>query len=349
MASQADELALLVQLGDFLRDVQIAVYLELAASTLFFYDYLLTLPQEIKCVWQRPKHGAAVLFFAIRYVTFFNRLIQLVQTISWSGETKDNADMICNVVWRLSQGCTVIMYVLTAVFATLRIYGVWGRNIKICGCIFILGLVYPLVNAYYVTTLPLSYLTLSFTGCGENTTLNFPSADLTLYVYKVPLDIFATVFAILFECVIIALTWTKTLDIQRVLRRKSMGAHRSTSYLILRDGYTLLSLYILGLLAIRVEALNDIGMITDTLTSMLVTRFILNLREDFMAAPNELTSSLLLELPLATQRSTRLIGNLGAPVHADDYNASLSEGEDEVPTVISVSDNPLQTGLMICP
>ncbi|KAI0337391.1 hypothetical protein BDW22DRAFT_1349194 [Trametopsis cervina] len=338
---------------------QIAVYLEVAASTLFFYDYLLTLPQEIKCVWQRPKHGAAVLFFVNRYVVFFNRLIRLVQTVSWSGETENNADVICNVVWRVSEGCTIIMYLLVAVFATLRMYAVWGKDMKIGGCILILGLVYPLVNTYFVTTLSLSALAPPFTGCGQQTTLNFPSADLLFFL-------FGTVFAILFECVIIALTWTKTLDIQRVLRRKSMGAHRSTSYLILRDGttyfLTLLSFNILSLLSIRVEfphkltrvslqAFNNVPAITDTLTSMLITRFILNLREDFMAAQDGSSSSLhpsnMSDLRFAARRSTRLIGNLGAPVYVDDYNASLSEGEDDPLTAVSVSNHPLHTGLLM--
>ncbi|KAI0337379.1 hypothetical protein BDW22DRAFT_1364146 [Trametopsis cervina] len=354
-----DGLNIIIGLGD----VHIAFTWRLQlAVPLFFYDYLLTLPQEIKCVWQRPKHGAAVLFFLNRYVAFFNRLIILVQAISWSGETEPHADMICNVVWRLSEGCTIIMYLSVAGFATLRMYAVWGKNQKIGGCILVLGLIRPLIDIYFVTTLSLSALAPPFTGCGQQTTLNFPSADLLF-----------TVFAILFECVIIALTWTKTLDVQRILRRKSIGAQRSASYLIFRDGEPFffqyltilafnsssnkidnflsmqLSLSIFGLLAICFEDLNNVTSLINTLRPMLITRFILNLREDFLAAPNELTSSLLPELPLATQRSSRLIGNLGAPVYADDYIASLSEGEDEVLTVMSVSDNPLQTGLMICP
>ncbi|KAI0343989.1 hypothetical protein BDW22DRAFT_1113028 [Trametopsis cervina] len=136
------------------------------------------------------------------------------------------------------------------------------------------------------------------------------------------------VLPILFECVIIALTWIKTLNTERGLRRRTIGAHRSMSYLILRDGTAyflmLLALDIFSLLSIRVEAFNNILAIIETLTSMLITRFILDLREDSMAAQTGSISSLLPsnipELRLAVRWSSSLVGNLGAPV-VNDCNA----------------------------
>ncbi|KAI0343990.1 hypothetical protein BDW22DRAFT_1327634, partial [Trametopsis cervina] len=104
---------------------------------LFFYDYLLTFSQEVICVWQRPKHGAAVLFLMNRYVVFFNRLIRLVNTISWRNETEYNANMV--------------------LFGSLRIYTVWGKNPKLSACVLFLGLAYPIVlTVCYPPTLNVS-------------------------------------------------------------------------------------------------------------------------------------------------------------------------------------------------
>ena len=51
--------------------------------------------------------------------------------------------------------------------------------------------------------------------------------------------IFGTIFSILFESVVIALTWAKTADIQRMLRvANPNGPRQGLSYLILRDGMT---------------------------------------------------------------------------------------------------------------
>ncbi|KAI0042599.1 hypothetical protein FA95DRAFT_1499876, partial [Auriscalpium vulgare] len=50
-------------------------YLELAAITLLYYDYFLTLPQEVACIWPRPLARPSILFFLNRYVAFIGNII----------------------------------------------------------------------------------------------------------------------------------------------------------------------------------------------------------------------------------------------------------------------------------
>lgn len=61
---------------------------------LFFYEYFLTLTREIQCVWLRPGSGAAYLFLLNRYIVMANRLLRLIQAVSWHGHTKVDADRV---------------------------------------------------------------------------------------------------------------------------------------------------------------------------------------------------------------------------------------------------------------
>lgn len=61
---------------------------------LFFYDYLLTFAQEVKCIWARKPTGASFLFALNRYAVFVNRLVRLVQLMSWKGFLEKDADRV---------------------------------------------------------------------------------------------------------------------------------------------------------------------------------------------------------------------------------------------------------------
>ncbi|KAI0347708.1 hypothetical protein BDW22DRAFT_1349760 [Trametopsis cervina] len=58
--------------------IPITICFELAASTLFLYDYILTIRQEANCIWRRPKSLASVLFILCRYVVLVERTMMTV-------------------------------------------------------------------------------------------------------------------------------------------------------------------------------------------------------------------------------------------------------------------------------
>jgi len=138
----------------------------------------------------------------------------------------------------------------------------------------------------------------------------------------------------LFECVVIALTWFKTADILNTLKIAAVGARKGPAYLLLRDGttyfVTLLLLNTLSLLSIRVEAFNNMPTLIDTLTSILISRFMLDLRHDFVSREGSTSMSLhmseMSDVEFAAPASDRFIGNLGAAVGRDrdyyDYDES---------------------------
>lgn len=61
---------------------------------LFCYDYLLTFAQEVKCIWSRKLTGASLLYVLNRYAVLLNRLVRLIQLISWKGFTEAEADHV---------------------------------------------------------------------------------------------------------------------------------------------------------------------------------------------------------------------------------------------------------------
>ena len=70
------------------------LHLKLAPTALFFYDYLLTFAQEIKCIWARKPTGASFLFALNRYAVFVGRSVRLVQLMSWHGFLEKDADLV---------------------------------------------------------------------------------------------------------------------------------------------------------------------------------------------------------------------------------------------------------------
>ncbi|KAI0765800.1 hypothetical protein BC629DRAFT_910832 [Irpex lacteus] len=75
-------------------------YFQIAATTLFFCDYLATLSQELRCIWGREVSLTSLLFL-------MNRLIAL---------------------FRLGDVCAILEYLVLSVFAALRTYALWNKN-----------------------------------------------------------------------------------------------------------------------------------------------------------------------------------------------------------------------------
>lgn len=51
------------------------------------YDYFLTLPQEVHCIWGRKLSAPTVLFYVNRYGILISRVILMGQLITWQGAT----------------------------------------------------------------------------------------------------------------------------------------------------------------------------------------------------------------------------------------------------------------------
>ncbi|KAI0336891.1 hypothetical protein BDW22DRAFT_1423868 [Trametopsis cervina] len=335
---------------DNAQTITITTCFELAASTLFLYDYILTIRQEVNCIWRRPKSLASVLFILCRYIVLAERMMMtvvvvyvvpmrysiagLVDSVSTATIQAD----IYNFVVCFSSITVIILHSALAVFAAVRVYAIWQKNVFLGGLVLILGLVYP---AYVIVTL---------VGSIGSSFLDDFYPD-TLLTSEPPVPFFFFIISICNECLVVALTWSKTIGVYRVTRRSNVGTTKSLSYLLLRDGtmYFMdpsasVALSIMGI----VLSLNFSSAFQPSSTcwcptpthpttqtdkwyscpGVLITRFILNLRQDAVPATGELSDGRadLHSIVFAAQGSSRLIGNIGASTYAP---GDWDESDDE--------------------
>jgi len=338
--SQDDASALNALVAEKMTEMVIANCCAVAATILLYYDYLLTLQDEIRCIWKRKFSFATVLFFVNRYVTLLYRTLMIVQMLPWANLPEDQADAICNGVLRFNEVLTIMLEITVATFMSLRMYAIWSSDRRIFAVVMLLGIVQPAVNIYYYTTLEIVAVPPPFTGCGENVLLS-PSASTAL-------SIFNRVFAIIDDAVILILTWVKTAGI--IKHFSSLKIHTSLVTMLLRDGTVyfafLLILNIANLVAIEEQAFGAIPAISDVVTSILISRFMLNLRGVYTTSDSDLTSSFHPSKFSDIRFVNTVVGNLGAPLNTsapvDDAEAVEDESRS---SKIHFSSNPLMAGL----
>ncbi|KAI0090073.1 hypothetical protein BDY19DRAFT_905139 [Irpex rosettiformis] len=242
-------------------------FLEIAATALFFYEYFLILPDEVKYIWKLKKSIASYLFIVNRYVVLCVRGFRLVQMVSWEGRNEVTADEI--------QDFTIP----PTVFASLRTYAIWEKNRIVLICVLILGLIYPCGFTYSITTRDYRAAPPPFTGCDYDTSLNLSIGLDPNMIYMV------------FEATVVVLTWTKTFTLIRRRRQINGRIDQGMGYILLRDGTihftTLVILNVIGLITFVSTPFDFISPLTDTMISVLISRLILNLRQDFMNGGNE--------------------------------------------------------------
>ncbi|KAI0765819.1 hypothetical protein BC629DRAFT_912223 [Irpex lacteus] len=256
---------------------------ESAAMTLTLYEYLLTFSQEIDLPWgqHRPTSTMGRHQFAN------------------SGQSN------CTVASRLSETFSLVLYASTAILVMIRLYVVSNRNVWLLVAITALGVLFSTVNIYYFATLKFNALQAPYTGCQGQTSLHLSGVNIVMAIVVV-------------ESIVVAVTWINTLSIIRLTREASSRNHKGVSYLVLRDGsvyfITLLLMNILSLLAFRVKLMSNSATYVDTLSSILISRFVLNLRDDNGRSSDPdrtLHMSHLTDLRFSSAPHGRLVGNLG--------------------------------------
>ncbi|KAI0070570.1 hypothetical protein K474DRAFT_1680049 [Panus rudis PR-1116 ss-1] len=205
MSSQVDaQAALLALISEKIFELRLANGFAVAATTLLYYDYIMTLPAEIRCMWRRPINAGTILFFINRYISLLYRALMLVQMSSWAALDESVADMLT-----------------ASVMMALRIHALWRGSLSIFIVLFVLGLVAPAINIIVALPPPL-------VGCGEIVNLQTPTANF--------LSIFNRVFAMCFDALVLVLTWMKTWETAKLMiTTRGLKDKPSMVTLILRD------------------------------------------------------------------------------------------------------------------
>ncbi|KAH9949955.1 hypothetical protein B0H21DRAFT_819653 [Amylocystis lapponica] len=158
--------------------------------------------------------------------------------------------------------------------------------------------------------------------------------------------------AIVEGALVLVLTWAKTYGIKRIASQLHVKATLTT--MLLRDGTvyfaTLLVLNFVSLIVLKtsVVEINPVPKFVDAFTCILISRFILKLREVFLTDADDTLRTQFSTERSAPQFASRFLGNLGAPLEHGTTFVTDNTGTNTVcnsVAFVELSKDPLAAGL----
>ncbi|KAI0092856.1 hypothetical protein BDY19DRAFT_903594 [Irpex rosettiformis] len=248
----------------------------LALLALVVYEHIITFEREVQVVWRREFSIYSVLLLVSRYCTLLFFFVDVASIT--------NIPQSCGVALGIVDGLQMSLVLNTSVLAALRAFAIstWRFRAFIALSIFIAGSVSIGIDLYQlstVTAIRLSFL--QFKACATKSTIR-PVSNLQCMVYQVQyalamMSAACNVFADLSLLVVILVKSWKTWMLTRQADHKF-----SIAQSMLRDGIIyFLALLILNIVQILITKITGqllIEPVIIALTSVLSSRFIINLR-----------------------------------------------------------------------
>ncbi|RPD74208.1 hypothetical protein L226DRAFT_560872 [Lentinus tigrinus ALCF2SS1-7] len=290
-----------------LQSFLVANYCAMASTTLILWEYLAHLPQEIDLFWKRKLSGASVLFLSNRYLSL------LVQIYQFPTPTSDKS---CDITVKASLTIQVLPYFSWAVFSALRTHALCPPHLR-----WPLGMLVLILSSVPIWVNLAGYRWLS---ANINPTIGCISNDALPLQLDREFVILSRTCLIVADFVVLAVTWYGTYHTIRLVQAAA-GEQRKHTYseTLLRDGTTyFVILAILNflhllftLLSIAEIALQSTSFVTaaltDPITSILVSRFLLDLQEVSQYRADPQLASLSVGQGSLHFNNSRVIGSLG--------------------------------------
>ncbi|PIL30359.1 hypothetical protein GSI_07544 [Ganoderma sinense ZZ0214-1] len=144
MSSSEDTADVVAEFSSFL----ISNYCSNAATTLYMYEYLLTIDYEVELFWRRKFTGASALFFLNRYLRLWFYIAQLIFWASLSSPVRRSTCLPVVVV-------LIRATIPSRAFSGLRMFAISSKNWSLSIIVFALSIVpfaTDLVNMRYGIT-----------------------------------------------------------------------------------------------------------------------------------------------------------------------------------------------------
>ncbi|RDX56399.1 hypothetical protein OH76DRAFT_1369021 [Lentinus brumalis] len=302
-----------------------------AAVGLLLHETCITLDREVRHVWRRKHSAATWIYILNRYLVLSLYFVNLAMSLG-------AGDASCRVLVRASQVLSILPYIVWAAFSGLRVYAIISPGWHISALIVCLSLV-P-IGTYIFRDV-------------HETVFGSPSSGECITSTTYPFDLDARLTAIGRACLImsdllvLSVTWRKTYGIVRLASKHSVNSSFSVTTILLRDGSAYFTIWTilntLHIVGAYVQAIEYITIFTDAVTSILVSRFVLNLRDAASGTTPDLHDSL---FPFdeswrpTTNSISSFLEPLGAPL---DHSLSVSSIDDDHESVIR--DDLLQDDL----
>ncbi|KAI0783204.1 hypothetical protein C8Q75DRAFT_811023 [Abortiporus biennis] len=254
-----------------LRRQRIASEINVAATALLAFDYLITLHSETQLIWPSTFNAMKFLFLLNRYLPWADVILSLYH------QTNRHISLsACQTTYVAAGWLVVFGIIIAEVILIIRTLAVWGNNRRI----FIILVLVSFAAALGVLGIERVY----------NQSITFaikPELGCVLTSGK-PLIAFSFVIVIIFETFLLALTLVKGIQHYRFSDNPSIIA------VLYRDGI-LFYLYMLAVSTINLvvvvaaprDLANLLGTFQRVLHSCLSARVILNLREANLRASGQ--------------------------------------------------------------
>ncbi|KAI0357260.1 hypothetical protein OH77DRAFT_1435943 [Trametes cingulata] len=245
-----------------------------AQAALIFYEYFITFASEIRLIWRRKITGASVIFFLNRYIMVFQNGITVASYWPLPNLSCDALAWMDIVLSLLPYFVWNGWYQSTVFWASVSLSLTLSMRPLNEGCAD-----WALAFATTPENMPPPY------NCNVNNTVSIAVDNKLVLVSRLTL--------IAADSIVLIVTWWKTYR----LKKAADAARVKTSIvdLLLRDGTiyfgcvvrhslfsassTMLVLNLLHIMINHVEQVSFMGDIISVLTSILVSRFIMNLRD----------------------------------------------------------------------
>ncbi|KZT70574.1 hypothetical protein DAEQUDRAFT_764460 [Daedalea quercina L-15889] len=248
-----------------------------AAATLLLYDWVITLGQEYRYVWRNNFRGYTALFLLNR-INMLGLIIGLFMGFTpwYTAEAPMSFTEAAVLVLASFQ---IMCFFLWAIISALRVYAISNRDIGFTVLTFVLALAPVVANLYnYVES---TYFVSTYSILVECEYEQTFSASVLFKGFSSVL-IVTRVSVIAADAMVLLVTWR---HLRGTLKSQRIGTNRiSLGLLLLRDG-TLYFVLLLLLNIAQIIAVLDFGQNFDPipdfilpLTSVIIARFILNLR-----------------------------------------------------------------------
>ncbi|RPD59694.1 hypothetical protein L227DRAFT_155798 [Lentinus tigrinus ALCF2SS1-6] len=201
-------------------------------STLFFYDYLVMLPTEIRTIWSPPTNLASVAYLWIRYGFLAQYLLSMVHNMHFTqGGGPNLTAQSCRELLGFLTILNMLNFAVISAFIATRLFAMWERNWFIGILTFVLGVVSPssitMLTTFAFGVIPAPW---PFPPC-----LSYVpdfSPIVALSTRNLPLAVSA--ISIAYESFCLGLTAAKTFRLYMVQRET--GIPTTLTSLLLRDG-----------------------------------------------------------------------------------------------------------------
>ncbi|EJD03495.1 uncharacterized protein FOMMEDRAFT_105557 [Fomitiporia mediterranea MF3/22] len=251
--------------ADIIHQIDANYYLSLVAFTILYYDYALTLPDEVRFIWKKKTSLVTGLFYTNRYLSILGTIPIVLQSFgNWSAKG-------CDDLQKYHQFLSIIVQIIVAVIVILRTYALYECSLKVLlsmssfAVIVICFVIWAVLAP--ASTVQEQYDLSSMLGCNAN--LSFELAAKLSGAWA---------SLLVFDTAVVILTLRKAIIIKKLENRKLF-------YVLIRDGTVYYFVFAMINMAQIIIFLTGAPIVRGVLTTLanvisttLISRLMLNLQ-----------------------------------------------------------------------